>query len=42
MANAKDVLLLVLGLAGVVIGYYFRAHPGRCTRARKRTRRLSR
>ena len=27
MANAKDVLLLVLGLAGVVIGYYFGRIP---------------
>ena len=27
MSNAKDVLLLVLGLAGVVIGYYFGRVP---------------
>jgi len=27
MSNAKDILLLVLGLAGVVIGYYFGRVP---------------
>lgn len=43
MANAKDILLLVLGLTGVVIGYYFGRIPAdaRATQANEKAQQVT-
>ena len=43
MANVKDILLLVLGLAGVVIGYYFGRIPAdaRATQANEKSQQVT-
>ena len=41
MSDAKDVLLLMLGLAGVVIGYYFGRVPADGAQRRPSSRRIA-